>query len=497
MPSAGTVLDGKYRLVRQLGEGGMGIVFEADHIRLRQPFAIKVLQPEFAREREFLMRFEREARAAAQLRGLHIVRVYDVDATPDGLTYMVMELLDGRDLAQEATEAPVPLPTLVDWIIQTCFGLQEAHDNGIVHRDLKPANIFLSKTETGERIAKILDFGISKVEATSTSHLTNHGKGALGTPTYMAPEQIRNRRVDGRADIWALGVMLYRLLGSRWPFSGKGDQGYMAAVLADPPLPFEMVRPDLPYELANVIMKALEKDVANRYACALDMAAALAPFGTGRAVLPSGHAGSVARSLAESSSSSSSHSAHSSHSAQGPRAILVPAGNVTRVDRAGVVDTLIDPPRQPQATAVMASDAAGSRHVAMSPPATVFAPPTTKASRAGGAWLIIGACLAATAGFGIYMTATARRSPAPSAAAAPGERATSFTDVPPPVLVLPVASANDEARPAATGVPPEPSGSATARRRAPRPSASASGPASVTPSAAPSAPPEPTIPDHL
>jgi len=201
MPSVGTILDGKYRLVRQLGAGGMGIVYEADHIRLRQPFAIKILQPELASEHEFLMRFEREARAAASLRSPHVVRVFDVDASPEGLTYIVMELLEGRDLADESLSTKIPLPQLIDWIVQTCAGLQEAHDNGIVHRDLKPANVFLSKIESGDRIAKVLDFGISKVDATSTSLLTGRAAGALGTPTYMAPEQIRNRSVDGMAKL--------------------------------------------------------------------------------------------------------------------------------------------------------------------------------------------------------------------------------------------------------------------------------------------------------
>jgi hypothetical protein len=492
MPSPGTVLDGKYRLVRQLGEGGMGIVFEADHIRLRQPFAIKVLQPEFASEREFLMRFEREARAAAQLRGPHIVRVFDVDASPDGLTYMVMELLEGRDLSQEATEAPVPLPQLVDWIIQTCSGLQEAHDNGIVHRDLKPANIFLARIETGERIAKVLDFGISKVEATSTSHLTSRAQGALGTPTYMAPEQIRNRRVDGRADLWALGVILYRLLGSRWPFSGKGDQGYMAAVLSDPPLPFEMVRPDLPYELASVIMKALEKDVARRYASAIDMALALAPFGTGRAVLPSRTslpAGPVGPGL---------EAPEASLERRFPLAIVMPGGMATRVDRAGVMDTVIDAPRK-HATEIVVGDARGAPLGGVSPPATVFAPPlasVTARPRTGAGWVIVGACVAATAGFVIYTAATARSH---AERVTPPPVVTSALDeLPPAALELPAASvgaeAGAEARPAATGVPIEPSPSSSApRRRAPR-SATAAAPASasVVPTVA-----EPAIPDHL
>jgi serine/threonine-protein kinase len=487
MPSVGTVLDGKYRLVRQLGAGGMGIVYEADHIRLRQPFAIKILQPEFASEREFLMRFEREARAAASLRSPHVVRVFDVDASPEGLSYIVMELLEGRDLADEALETKIPLPQLIDWIVQTCAGLQEAHDNGIVHRDLKPANVFLTKIESGDRIAKVLDFGISKVEATSTSLLTGRAAGALGTPTYMAPEQIRNRTVDGRADLWALGVMLYRLLGSRWPFNGKGDQAYMTAVIADPALPFEMVRPDLPYELATVIMKALEKDLASRHQSANELAVALAPFGTGRGPI------AIGSSLTGASRSSGPMAAAGSVAPPaGPMAIIMLAQGGAQSGRAAVMDTVADAPREERRPPVV-TDYVPPYAVA-SPPATAFEPTPTRASRRVGAGMIIGACVAAAVGFGAYMVVTART---PSSAAAGTPPASSSSDVPqdmpPPALDLPPAA---EARAAATGVPPEPSASAPPRRRGPRPLASASTPAAsaVTPARPPA---NEGVPDHL
>jgi serine/threonine-protein kinase len=495
MPVPGTVLDGKYRLVRQLGAGGMGIVYEADHIRLRQPFAIKILQPEFAKESEFLMRFEREARAAALLRSPHVVRVFDVDVSPEGLTYMVMELLEGRDLAGEMLETPPPVTQLIDWIVQACAGLQEAHDNGVVHRDLKPANIFLTKIESGERIAKVLDFGISKLEATSTSHLTDRKQGALGTPTYMAPEQIRNRRVDGRTDLWALGVILYRLLGGRWPFSGKGDQGYMAAVLADSPVPFEVVRQDLPYELASAIMKALEKDPASRHPSANDMAVALLPFGSGRAPLPT-RASLPAAALPAGSLASITPQLPR----LAPIAIVVPEGTPRpMMARVGTMDTVVDGVRQD----FFPADP-GPPLTAMSPPA-VFAPQQTTArsggrKRGSGTTLIIAACAAAGIGFGAYMLATHR----PARASSTNARATQATaaptigtePLPPPAIDLPSASAV-EARPAPTGVPVEPSTTASHRRRGggakppPGPSASES------PASAPTPPPPPQIPDHL
>ena len=496
MPSVGTLLDGKYRLVRQLGAGGMGIVYEADHIRLRQPFAIKILQPEFASEREFLMRFEREARAAASLRSPHVVRVFDVDASPEGLSYMVMELLEGRDLADEALEAKIPLPQLIDWIIQTCAGLQEAHDNGIVHRDLKPANVFLAKVDSGERIAKVLDFGISKVDATSTSLLTGRAAGALGTPTYMAPEQIRNRAVDGRADLWALGVMVYRLLGCRWPFNGKGDQAYMTSVIADPALPFEMVRPDLPYELASVIMKALEKDLASRHQSANDLAAALAPFGTGRGAMAIGsNLGAARPSTPMARSGSVAPPA-------GPMAIIMLAPGATQPERSAVMDTVADVAREgrrpPAVTDYAPPHVVPPPYAVASPPATVFDPSITRARR-GGAGMVIGACVAAAVGFVAYMMVTGRT---PSSAPAAQRRAPSSSDVPqdlpPPALELPSGSAAAEARPAATGVPQEPSASVQHRRRSPRPPPSAPS-SSVTGSAVarPPASAADGMPDHL
>lgn len=281
LPKAGTILDGRYELLRELGAGGMGVVFEANHQRLQRRVAIKILKPEFAATREFQIRFEREARAAALIQSPHAVRVFDVATSSDGLTYMVMELLSGNDLGAEALAGPIALSDLADWIVQACSALQEAHDAKIIHRDIKPANIFIADTEEG-RVAKLLDFGISKFDDQLTAALSKQVSGTLGTPTFMSPEQIRGRKVDSRTDIWALGVVLYRILGNRWPFAGKNDAAYMASVLADPPTPFEEVRPDLPLELAAIVMKAIEKSPDDRYASADELAGALEPFGSAR-----------------------------------------------------------------------------------------------------------------------------------------------------------------------------------------------------------------------
>lgn len=295
MPEVGTVLAGRYRLIRLLGAGGMGWVFEGVHERLKRPVAIKVLKPGLAGSDEFKIRFEREARAAALLKSRHAVRVFDIDVMPDGGMCIAMELLTGRDLGKEAIDKGGLLDPrdLVGWIVQACEALHEAHSHGIIHRDIKPANIFLAD-EDGERIAKVVDFGISKFTEQATKRaLTDPDGAVLGTPYYMAPELLRGHRIDGRADIWAIGVTLYRILAGRLPFtaaaSSNANIGYMSAVLTEAPHPLAELRPDLSFELARVIMRTLEKRPDDRFASAKDLAAELRPFG--RHVRTDGSAG--------------------------------------------------------------------------------------------------------------------------------------------------------------------------------------------------------------
>lgn len=280
----GELLAGRYEIKRTLGVGGMGAVYEAMHVRLHRPAAIKVLLPELAGTAEFQARFEQEARAAAALKSPHVVRVYDVDTSPEGLSFIVMELLDGNDLGQEADRRDIPVSELVDWIAQACAGLQEAHDRGIVHRDLKPVNIFLAKTSEGPRIAKLLDFGISRITHARTQ-ITRPNDGVLGTPKFMAPEQVRGHTVDHRADIWAMGVVLYHLLTRAWPFDGPNDHAYLAAVISDPPVPLLTRRADLPPGLAAAVMHALQRRPDDRMQSARALAEAIAPYGGGSAPL--------------------------------------------------------------------------------------------------------------------------------------------------------------------------------------------------------------------
>ncbi len=276
LPHPGMVISGKYRLVRLLGEGGMGVVFEAEHQRLKQRVAIKVLQPARSGKRD-AARFLREARAASQLVSHHVAKVLDVDELQSGLPYMVMEYLDGCDLENElANRGRLLIPEAVDYVIQACAAVAEAHERGIVHRDLKPSNLFLCDHGV-ERIVKVLDFGISKMadEASVTVTATS-----LGTPLYMSPEQIRDaKEVDQRSDIWSLGVILFELLTGTPPFEGAGGATAVSVAIAmDPPPWLRTLRTDVPPELEQVVMRMLEKDRGERFQAIADVAEALQPF---------------------------------------------------------------------------------------------------------------------------------------------------------------------------------------------------------------------------
>ncbi|HMY16565.1 MAG TPA: serine/threonine-protein kinase, partial [Polyangium sp.] len=280
VPLPGTILAGKYVVMRVLGQGGMGIVLEARNQRTEQAVAIKLLLPHARHLSDVVARFEREARAAARIQGAHVVRVYDVDNLPDGSPMMVMELLQGWDLGQElAARGPLPYPEAVDFILQACEAIGQAHQMGIVHRDIKPANLFLCQ-EGPRRLVKVVDFGISKVVDPSQDPANQTATtSAFGTPQYMSPEQVRStKNVDGRSDIWALGVVLYELLGGRAPFGGETSTATLAAIIADSPIDLRSIRPDVPAKLADAVVKSLEKRVEDRFQDISSFMAALTPF---------------------------------------------------------------------------------------------------------------------------------------------------------------------------------------------------------------------------
>lgn len=279
----GTILAGKYRIDRMLGAGGMCLVYEAEHVHLKQSVALKILKPELARDATAVARFAQEARAAAQLRSANVARVHDVDRLPDGQPYITMELLVGHDLGTELQRRyALPVELAVDYVRQAASGISEAHALGIVHRDLKPENLFL--TELGEtterRLLKILDFGIAKNVHDGERKLTAPD-AVFGTVDYMSPEQIRSASsVDHRTDIWSLGVILFELLTGRTPYAGDA-RSVIAQIVSDPVVPPSRLVPTLPPGLVAVVMKTLAKDPAARFQSAEELRRALAPFTDG------------------------------------------------------------------------------------------------------------------------------------------------------------------------------------------------------------------------
>jgi serine/threonine-protein kinase len=278
LPVAGELIaGGKYALSRRIGEGGMGVVYEATHVRLRQRVAIKVLRPDVSGTSEVLARFEREAWITAQLCSIHSARIIDVDRLPNGLPYIVLEYLEGRDLEAElCSVGPLPIPEAIDVVMQVAEAMKEAHALGIVHRDLKPANLFVCRAG-GRRVMKIVDFGISRLE--HGSERITHESSYVGTPLYAAPEQLRDSSgADARSDVWSLGVVLFELLTGRTPFCGSAAE-VIARVMVDPvPSPCEL-RPELPRDLARVVLRALERDPDRRFQSMGELSEALAPFG--------------------------------------------------------------------------------------------------------------------------------------------------------------------------------------------------------------------------
>jgi serine/threonine-protein kinase len=280
----GTLVAGKYEVVRKLAEGGLGIVVLAVHRELNQRVAIKYLKPEALATSALVARFHREARLAASLHSEHVVRVFDVGRHRRAGPYMVMEYLEGSDLASVMTSGRIDIATAVDYVLQACDALAEAHSHGIVHRDLKPENLFLARRGTRGTIVKVVDFGLSKVtipagQSGSFSRLTEQGE-RFGTPMFMSPEQLAcSADVDARSDIWALGVVLFELLTSELPFEGVTAATLAANIFSATPRELRPLRPDASPELEAVIRRCLAKDPAGRYRDIEALATDLVPHG--------------------------------------------------------------------------------------------------------------------------------------------------------------------------------------------------------------------------
>lgn len=277
---AGDVVDGKYAVRGVIGRGGVGIVVAAHHTALDVPVALKLLRRELANDREIRARFVREARASVKLRGDHVARVMDAGVSGEGLAFLAMELLDGRDFAAILkTDGALAVDDAVDYVIQACDAVAEAHANGIVHRDLKSANLFLTRAHDGTPLVKVLDFGLSKLEGSgSRSGLTSEHH-VFGSLHFMSPEQMRaTRDADTRSDIWALGVVLYAFLTGRVPFAGKFLTEVCAAVLEGAPPSIASLRPGVPAGLEAVVMRCLCLEPSERFQSVTELARALLPF---------------------------------------------------------------------------------------------------------------------------------------------------------------------------------------------------------------------------
>jgi eukaryotic-like serine/threonine-protein kinase len=290
--TAGHVVGGKYRIERQLGAGGMGVVYAATDIQLRRKVAIKAMTPALAADDGSVKRFLREARAVVSLTGEHVVRIFDVGELSNGIPYIAMEFLVGTDLDSLCAErGRLPFREAVDLLLQAMTGLAEAHAVGIVHRDLKPANLFFTRRSDGTALVKVLDFGLAKATEVPLDETNLTATNVvMGTQLYMAPEQLLGRGVDARSDIWALGVCLYQLMTGALPFDAASlvDGRRRPHLVAfgeisrrickeTPRAPHEIV-PDIPPGLSSVVAQCLEKDPGRRFANLADLANELAMF---------------------------------------------------------------------------------------------------------------------------------------------------------------------------------------------------------------------------
>ena len=275
----GDLVGGKYVIEALLGAGGMGAVFLANHEQLRRHVAIKFLLSEAMSNPDAFARFEREAHAAAALQSDNVTRVIDMGALPGGAPYIVMEYLEGEDLAAKlSVDGRLPVEQAVAYVIEACDALSEAHALGIVHRDLKPANLFLARRPNGSVRVKVLDFGISKMSASGNAKaMSLTGTGAvMGSPLYMSPEQLKGSgKVDERSDIWSLGVVLYEFLVGQPPYMGDAFPEQCALILTAPVPPLRGKRPEISPRLESVVMRCLAKEPRERFAHVGELTAAL------------------------------------------------------------------------------------------------------------------------------------------------------------------------------------------------------------------------------
>ena len=273
------VLDGRYRVLRKLGEGGMSYVYEAEEVSTKEHVAVKIMTPKLAKDKTAADRLRREAGLAMRLKHPNVCPIQRLGETEEGLIYLVMPLLKGELLSdKEVREGAIPLAVGVPIMRQVSEGLHYAHDLQIVHRDLKPENIFIEPQPDGSLRAVVMDFGLAKERKAEPGMAKLTATGIiLGTPEFMSPEQIRGKPLDGRSDVYALGLVAFEMFTTKLPFEGKSAQDMMIARLRGQPMPLRRARPDLEFPPAfeKALMKAIEPEPNDRYGDALEFAKAL------------------------------------------------------------------------------------------------------------------------------------------------------------------------------------------------------------------------------
>ncbi len=275
-PLLGAILGGAYRIVRVMGSGGMGRLYEAEHVRLPRRFAIKVIHEQYASNANAVARFEREARASSQIASDHVVDVLDVLRTPDGRPCIVAERLDGEDLQTRLERVGrLSYEDATTIARQICRGLAAAHAHGVVHRDLKPSNLFLCARADERITVKILDFGVAKLAGAPD---ITRGGSVVGTPAYMAPEQARCAEVDERVDVYGVGAVLYRMLTGRPPYEGSDPTATVVKVLGESPPSPRSLDPTLPRDVEQLVLRAMARDPERRPQTALELERMLRPW---------------------------------------------------------------------------------------------------------------------------------------------------------------------------------------------------------------------------
>jgi serine/threonine-protein kinase len=319
-PRPGSIFADRYRIDGVLGVGGMGYVLAATSLDRNERVAIKLLLPNLVTHADTVERFKREGRAAVKIRSEHVAKILDVAELPDRTPYLVIEYLDGSDLAALLERrGRLSHQEAVDHVLQACEAVAEAHAMRTIHRDLKPSNLFLTKTARGEQIVKVLDFGISKMSVENGGLAMTKTSNMMGSPLYMSPEQLKNaREVDARTDIWAIGVILYELISGKPPFHAESFAELSALVLSGASPWLADAVPEVPAGLADVVSLCLTKDLERRFLNLADFADAIAPFGG------PGAAASAARIVA-------TLGMPASRAVRGQRAKPAFTGNVTHV----------------------------------------------------------------------------------------------------------------------------------------------------------------------